>query len=162
MALHLDRMTEDRLMRMFAALAAAFKDTPTTVEVFMAEPHRVRLVEDGLDKLAAALAYGFSPDAAQVEEALRRLVCFKPDVTPAQFMIAAAHPHYGADDFKRKDVKAELLSDREQEFFTEAYLYNLLGKEDARSLLGRMSALCQALGYPGYRALLPKEEEQQS
>ena len=36
-------------------------------------------------------------------------------------------------------------------FFTEAFLYPLLGKEDARSLLGRMRRLCDAAGIPGYR-----------
>jgi len=31
-------------------------------------------------------------------------------------------------------------------FFSEAYLYNLLGKEDARTLLALMRKLCRSLG----------------
>jgi len=36
--------------------------------------------------------------------------------------------------------------DEDQPFFSEAYLYNLLGKEDARTLLALMRQLCKSLG----------------
>lgn len=42
-------------------------------------------------------------------------------------------------DFYDKD-------DENAPFFSEAYLYNLLGKEDARSLLARMRKVCKAIG----------------
>lgn len=44
------------------------------------------------------------------------------------------------------DFYPEPHGDWEVPFFTETYLYTLLGKSDARSLLGRMNTLCQALG----------------
>ncbi len=36
--------------------------------------------------------------------------------------------------------------DGEAPFFSEAYLYNLVGKEDARTILGRLNRLGEALG----------------
>ena len=33
--------------------------------------------------------------------------------------------------------------DKDQPFFSEAYLYNLLGKESARTLLGLMERVCK-------------------
>jgi hypothetical protein len=39
--------------------------------------------------------------------------------------------------------------DEEAPFLTERYLYNLLGKEDARSLLGRVRRLGHVLGFDG-------------
>jgi len=41
--------------------------------------------------------------------------------------------------------------DEDAPFFSEAYLYTLLGKEDARSLLSRMRELAQALGVGALR-----------
>ncbi len=37
--------------------------------------------------------------------------------------------------------------DEKAEFLTEAYLYNLLGKDDARSLLGRWDQIKEAVEY---------------
>ena len=31
-------------------------------------------------------------------------------------------------------------------FFSEAYAYNLLGKQDARTLIGLMHSICEAIG----------------
>lgn len=36
--------------------------------------------------------------------------------------------------------------DEQAPFFTEAFLYNLLGKDDARSVLGIMRRLCELAG----------------
>ena len=38
--------------------------------------------------------------------------------------------------------------DENRPFFTEGFLYNLLGKEDARSVLGIMRRLCALAGVP--------------
>lgn len=46
----------------------------------------------------------------------------------------------------------------EHPFFCESTLYELLGKDAARSLLGRLEHLCEAFGTT-YRDLLPKERE---
>jgi hypothetical protein len=45
------------------------------------------------------------------------------------------------------DFHPDPQGDWEVPFFTETYLYTLLGKSDARSLLGRMRVLCEALGF---------------
>lgn len=44
--------------------------------------------------------------------------------------------------------KAELAEDSTALFFSEAYLYNLLGKYDARALLDEMRQLCEAVDIP--------------
>lgn len=48
------------------------------------------------------------------------------------------------------DHKADgfVIGDEKAPFFTEAYLYNLLGKEDARTLLAYMRKLARSIGFP--------------
>lgn len=114
-----------------------------------------RATEETIEKLAAALREAFAPNHADIKTALERLCNFKPQDVPVQFKAASGHSVYGKTT--RKDVIAELKQDSEQPFFCEAYLYNLLGKEDARSLLGRFRALCAALGVE-MEDLYPAEE----
>jgi hypothetical protein len=70
---------------------------------------------DYLDALAA--------DVEPIIEALRAFLDFKPQDRPDWPRRAA----YGKEGYEKGDEDAP--------FYTEAYLYNLLGKEDARTLL---------------------------
>ncbi len=97
-----------------------------------------RETEDGLKRLIEALHAAFQPNRADVIGALRRLVCFHPEDTPVQFTNKAAHPYKLHNEEIREDAKAPFIS--------ESYLYNLLGKEDARTLLSRVHQLCLVLG----------------
>lgn len=80
---------------------------------------------------------------AAVLKALKDLVNYHPDVAPIQFT-EAGNPYNESDDVRVP--QSELDEDVEAPFFSESYLYNLLGKEDARALLGRVKRLCTALG----------------
>ncbi len=46
------------------------------------------------------------------------------------------------------DIEAEVRADQEAPFITEAFLYDLIGKEDARSVLSAVRALQRALEVP--------------
>lgn len=70
-------------------------------------------------------------DVERAREALKALYDWHVEFTPEGF--DASNPMYEEGD-------------EDAPFFTEAYLYVLLGKEDARSLLGRMRELRNALG----------------
>jgi hypothetical protein len=69
-------------------------------------------------------------DVAAAREAYLALRVFHVEFVPEGF---AEEPGYEPGDEKAP-------------FFSEAFLYVLLGKEDARSLLGRMRTLRKALG----------------
>ena len=71
---------------------------------------------------------------ANVLDALFDMICFVPESAPAQFNVLA-HETFAAKD------------DSSQPFFTEAYLYPLLGKEDARTLLALMRNVFESLGF---------------
>ena len=68
------------------------------------------------------------------KKAIRELVRFKVD-SPPQWPRKAV---YGREGYEKGDENAP--------FFTEAFLYNLIGKEDARSLLGIVRELCMGVG----------------
>lgn len=109
-----------------------------------------RETEAGLDRLLTALHDAFQPNRAEVEKRLREILNFHPEDTPCCFTDPDANLMYTGEKLpattKAKLLK-ELKEDSEQAFISESYLYNLLGKEDARTLLARMHQLCIALGF---------------
>ncbi len=82
------------------------------------------------------------PTKAEAKEIVRAFRVWRPETRPIQFTVQHSQcivpPTTRAE---RREVEDELDQDALQPFFSEAYLYNLLGKEDARSLLYRMEAL---------------------
>ena len=55
----------------------------------------------------------------------------------------------GKPEWPRKAVYGRAgyeKGDEDAPFFTEAFLYNLIGKEDARELIGIVRKLCEATG----------------
>ena len=83
------------------------------------------------------------------QDALKRLVNFKPECGfPANVKLA-----YESFYKTAKEKKEARKAANESSFFSESYLYELLGKDDARSLLGRLDRLCRALGFEGYHEL---------
>jgi hypothetical protein len=103
-----------------------------------------RLTEDAFERLAKALHEAFQPKRAEVLAALRGVATFNPGDVPIQFDPKSGCSVYGKTT--RADVVKELEEDARAPFMTEAYLYNLLGKEDARTLLARFGVLCRVLG----------------
>jgi hypothetical protein len=109
--------------------------------------HLDRIVEERLVKLVTALSEAFTPDADKVRAALKDIVNFHPEQTPIQFTDPDCHPMYSAADIKKRaDVRQEIKDDAQAPFISESYLYTLLGKEDARTLLARFRRLFVALG----------------
>lgn len=92
------------------------------------EDHRITLA---LRLLADATESGVG-DPQRIRDALRDLYTWTPESKPKQFSNRAGTGYRKGDE--------------DAPFFTESFLYVLLGKEDARSLLGRMRVLCEALG----------------
>lgn len=74
----------------------------------------------------------------RLSELVAELKDWKPQDRPIQF--TEKHNPYNTEGEVLVD-QAELDEAAKAEFFTEAYLYNLLGKEDARSLLGRFDKI---------------------
>lgn len=72
----------------------------------------------------------------KAKEQFLRLIAFrvwiKPDFAKTGF--------YSAEHICPEDV--------DQPFFSEAFLYNLIGKEDARTLRARLNSLGESLGVP--------------
>lgn len=104
----------------------------------MASLKRETRIADAVEALTTAL----KPEQTEVHEALERLLAFVPEIVPKQFTDANVFP-YGPQYFNKK----EQAEDAKQVFFSEAYLYTLLGKDDARTLRGRMRAVLTALGF---------------
>lgn len=92
------------------------------------DDHRIDLA---LRLIADATGSGVG-DPQKVKDALRDLFTWTPESKPKQFSNRAGTGYRKGDE--------------DAPFFTESFLYVLLGKEDARSLLGRMRVLCEALG----------------
>lgn len=80
-------------------------------------------------------------------EELKRLLAWTPETVPIQFQ--KEHNPYNASPYDSEDVtfsQEELDADARMPFFCEAYLYNLLGKEDARTLLALMRKFVVSVG----------------
>lgn len=102
--------------------------------------------EQHIQAAVAALVAAVLPDRVDTDEALERLLTFVPEDVPPQFTNPKVYP-YGPEHFDKK----EQAEDAKQPFFSEAYLYTLLGKEDARSLRARMRQFLHVLGYTDER-----------
>ena len=73
------------------------------------------------------------------KEVMKKLLEWTPESVPLEEISRVNYPvKVWGKVFGKEDEK--------QPFFSEAYLYNLLGKEDARTLLALMSQLCKSLG----------------
>lgn len=105
-----------------------------------------RLTEEKLDKIVEALSAAFAPNEAELRAALKAIANWHPQDTPIQFTDPGCHPHYTAAEAKRADVRKEMEEDAKAPFVSEAFLYTLLGKEDARTFLTKWRRLCRALG----------------
>lgn len=73
-----------------------------------------------------------------VEESVKELLKWVPESVDLQKI---SRINYPVSVFG----KVYDIGDAKQPFFSEAYLYNLLGKEDARTLLALMRRLCRTL-----------------
>jgi hypothetical protein len=72
---------------------------------------------------------------------VKRFRKWKPETTPLQFTARYNPYNHGSPKKEWLVDQSELSEDSTAPFFSEAYLYNLLGKEDARSLLYAMEEL---------------------
>jgi hypothetical protein len=88
---------------------------------------------------------GTGPNA-NVLDALFDMICFVPENPPVQFTTLAAEHHVAGH---------EAMSP----FFSESYLYPLLGKEDARTLLGHMRRVLESLGFRASEAIDLMQDE---
>jgi hypothetical protein len=86
-------------------------------------------MKEGLNSVLWTLA-NLHPEMFGTEKAVEELYKWKPD----QFQVG--------DDFKKSGHYSK--GDEDAPFLSEAFLYNLLGKSDARSLLGMLD---RALGF---------------
>lgn len=87
-----------------------------------------QLTTPQLDQLVAGLSAVMTPDRARVKELCADLVNFKPEYVP-------------------RPLRGMGISHKEMQsvpFFCETFLYGLLGKDDARSILGRLNRICEA------------------
>ncbi len=114
-----------------------------------------RLAQDGLSekvKAAAATLINAARELQdeELQEAVKGLLEFTPEYTPPQFCDLDQNPyHWHYKDMspeERAERLIEVQADGRCPFFSEAYLYNLLGKEDARTLLALMRPIWQAAG----------------
>lgn len=71
----------------------------------------------------------------EIKTLLLKLHMWKPHVSPSEALVAA---------LQESDYYSE--GDEDAPFFSESFLYNLLGKEDARTLRGTLHSLQKAIG----------------
>jgi len=62
------------------------------------------------------------------------------------------------------DTKSEMYDEGDEDapFFSEAYLYNLLGKENARTVLAGLRQICEAAGLDMYDLEVEAEEAEKA
>jgi hypothetical protein len=79
------------------------------------------------------------------KESIKKLLEWVPEAVPLEKI---SRINYPVKDFGKVFFTGDsaVKADDKQPFFSEAYLYNLLGKEDARTLLALMRQLCESLG----------------
>jgi hypothetical protein len=95
------------------------------------EYYELRHMKEGIDALLWTLA-SLHPEVFGTEKAVEELYKWKPECFQAGV------------DFKESGYYSD--GDEDCPFFSEKFLYNLLGKGDARSLLGMLD---RALGFRG-------------
>lgn len=103
---------------------------------------QIRGRQGRITALLGQLVIELAPDKALIRETLEDLLAFVPYDTPKQFLDPKVFP-YGPAHFD-KQTAAE---DAKAPFFTESYLYTLLGKEDARLLRSRFRVFLNAIGF---------------
>lgn len=105
--------------------------------------------EEAIGKLVASLYSAFTPDAERIKVVLSRIVSFTPQDRPLQFdldtSVYATEPR--KSKARRAELQKELDGDAQCQFVSESYLYNLLGKEDARTLLSLFRQLAEIFGW---------------
>lgn len=79
-------------------------------------------------------------DRMATEDCLKRLLEWVPESVPLE-KISMVNYH------REVFGKVFTLGDEKCPFFSEAYLYNLLGKEDARTLLALIRRVCESVGF---------------
>lgn len=101
-----------------------------------------REVEEAVANLIATVQKHRGID---LEASARDVLDFTPEITPIQFTVE--HNRY-RNQIPEDELKGMLEQDATAPFFSEAYLYNLLGKMDARTLLAHMRPIWKAAGIP--------------
>lgn len=91
-----------------------------------------KLTREADEAVAAAIAQRIQAAHVGVEEALKSLVNYEPEAKP--LLSAKAIEYYGEPE-------------EGCPLFTESYLYPLLGKEDARTVLAMLGSVARAIGY---------------
>ena len=112
-----ERHTERRIHRFLDAIAAACSDFDATAEL-------------RLDRLLDAISDAGEPDAGSVEQALARFANMRVERLPRGF-------GPGNEYYAPGDERAPLMS--------EGFLYPLLGKEDARTVLALWREVCKSV-----------------
>jgi hypothetical protein len=115
-------------------------------------------IEDALRNLRTLLV----PNEREVEAALKSLFTWTPEIASPKFFNAqrpfvgdgmytiAEHQCKQKKGLERREICEQAdcqLGSEDMPFFTEGFLYPLIGKEDARSLIARMHTLLEAMGY---------------
>lgn len=102
------------------------------------------------------LLYKFMKEEEMITEEIKNLLNWIPECVDLK---AIGKINYPPKHFPKKEY-GEIVTDEDckQPFVSESYLYPLLGKEDARSLLGLLSRAFKSLGVD-IEEEMDKEEE---
>lgn len=100
-------------------------------EFYPALDHDTRRVERSLPKEAVVTHAEYVPEVEDAKAYFRKLLRLKLEAPPLR-------------GFKSADGYSK--GDEDQPFFSEAYLYNLVGKDDARTILGTLHHLMKFMG----------------
>lgn len=125
------------LQKDWERLGAEAKEVARERDENLRELREFRTKEYGFErtiKILSAIIGDEKPGLTLAQDALRELLHYRPEGAP-------------------KDVAADMKESGTNEvppFFTEAFLYPLLGKDAARSVLARIRALKDALGYDDF------------
>ncbi len=100
-------------------------------------------IRDADAALQKAINERIAVGMADVFATLRSMTTFVPDI-----------------GFPGKPLAGDTKEDLDDcPFFTEMYLYNLVGKEDARTILAHLGELARALGYDGLWQMQEQDDE---
>jgi len=80
------------------------------------------------------------PKQEKIKEIFNKLYAWVPEGVPLKKISAVVYP-------KKDWGQVFTDGDEKQPFFSEAYLYNLLGKEDARTLLALIQQLSKTFEF---------------
>lgn len=121
-----------------------------------------RIADEKIHAAVDALRAALIPNRDEVEAAVKSLAEWKPEIgSPAYFralekfvgtgMYTEAEHRCNQPGAYRHPRKCEAAGcepgSEDMEFLSEGFLYPLLGKEDARSLIARIHTLLEAMGY---------------